>query len=119
MLSPGELASMRETLEASLPGTAVIQTRTVTSDGGGGGSATWSASGTVPCRLGPGVRQGEGEQVDGDRVTPDAQALVTVPFDAEVTESQRLAINGAVYSVTRVSDRDWKIGTRIEVRRLD
>lgn len=117
MLSAGDLESMRATLEASLPGTAIIQSKTVVSDGGGGGTASWTAAGTVACRLSP-LRSG-GETMEGDRVTPDARFAITLPWDASVTEANRLSIASEIYSVTQVMDRDWKIGTRLEARRVD
>lgn len=120
MLSAGDLASMRAEAENSLPGTAIIQTKTVTSDGGGGGTASWTAAGTVACRLSPGSDgRGGGERVDGERITPDAQFVITLPWDASVTEANRLSIDSTIYSVTEVADRDWQITKPVGARRVD
>lgn len=118
MLTTADLTSMRATLESALPGTAVIQSSAYTSDGGGAGTVAWTASGTVACRLDPNMAVW-GEDTEGERITADADFLITIPHDATIDESDRLLIDGETYSVSTVRDRTWKLGTRLEARRVD
>lgn len=53
MVSAKDLAFIRQTVNNDLPGTAVIYTRSITSDGAGGQTFTYTASGTVDARYGP------------------------------------------------------------------
>jgi head-tail adaptor len=112
MLSAGELAAMRETAETALPGTAVVSSLAFASDSGGEGTATWTPSGTVDCRIAP-IRGTEREM--GDRISADAEYVVTLPSDVTITTDSRVAISGTNYSVEAIRDRSWNLTTRVEV----
>jgi HK97 gp10 family phage protein/SPP1 family predicted phage head-tail adaptor len=99
LLSAADLTSMRGVLNDSLPDSAVIQSRTYTSDSGGGGTATWTAGGTVACRIAP--VSGD-ERAIGGRLSPDAKWIVTLPANTSVSEDQRLVISGTTYEVEAV-----------------
>jgi head-tail adaptor len=114
VLSDPELERMRVVAEQALPGTAVIQTNSFVSDGGGGGSVTWSASGTVPCRIAP---LGGDERLVGGRLSPDADSVITLPWDATVTEGSRIVSGGGTYNVENVRDRSYELTTRLEARK--
>lgn len=103
---------MRASAETALPGTAVVQSQAFASDGGGGGSQTWSASGTLACRIAP--LQGD-ERETGDRIAAYADYVVTLPFDASVDTGSRLLIDGETYNVAAIRDRSWNLTTRVEV----
>lgn len=118
MLTTADLTRMRSTVEAALPGTAVIHSGTYTSDGGGAGTIAYNPSGTVACRLDPNMAVW-GESTEGERITPEHDVLVTLPHNADVGEADRLVIAGETYNVSTIRDRSWKLGTRIEARRLD
>ena len=111
MLTDTELSGMRATALDSLPGTAVIETQAYVSDGGGGGSQSWSASGTLACRIAP-LRGDERETAD--RIAPYADYVITLPFDAGVDTDSRLLIDGDIYDVAAVRDRSWNLTTRVE-----
>lgn len=115
MLSDGEIAEMRTAAEDALPGTAVIETRTVSSDGGGGGSVAWSASGTVACRIDPASAQlGQVEQAAGSRLEPREICTVTLPADTEIDEKDRIISNGGTFTVMGVPERSWEITRRVQ-----
>jgi head-tail adaptor len=115
LLTDAELTSMRATASQALPGTAVIQSQSFASDGGGGGSLTWAAGGTVDCRLAP---LGGTEREIADRISSDADYIVTLPYDASVTTNSRLIINGGgTFNVEAIRDRSWHTSTRVEVVR--
>lgn len=114
MLTDNELDSMRAVAERALPGTAIIQTNTFTSDGGGGGSVGWAASGTVDCRIAP--LSGD-ERTIGGRVTAEADSIVTLPFGTDIAEDARLVIDGTTYNVQAIRERSYEVTTRVEVAR--
>ena len=117
MLNSAELARMRTEAERALPGTAVIQRGTLASDGGGEYTETFSAAGTVPCRVAPVVGK-EGEY--GERISSDAEFVVTLPAQTDVGTEDQLSINGfGALTVVAVRARDYEITRRVEARRLD
>lgn len=103
---------MRATAAQALPGTAVVQTQAYSSDGGGGGSIAWTASGTVDCRLAP-IRGDEREI--GDRISADADYVMTLPHDVTVTTNSRILHSGGTFNVEAVRDRSWEVTTRVEL----
>ena len=116
MLTDGELAQLRADLDLSLAGTAVISTSTWASDDGGGGSMTWSPSGTVDCRIAPAAGD---EGVSGARLHPDTEVIVTLPRGTAVTVEDRIEHDSVVYAVTNLrAPRTWEISRRVEAREI-
>ncbi len=112
VIGTGELATIRTDLERSLGGTAIVQTAVSASDSAGGGSMTWTASGTVACRLAPMA----GEEGDyADRLSSEADWIATIPAETAITAKDRLVIEGTPYSVAAVRSRDWEMLRRIEL----
>lgn len=120
MLTADELASMRDTLNDSLPDTAILQTRAWVSDGGGGGTTSWTASGTFDCRITPtGIGQGA-EQELGNKIHPETEFIVTLPASVSVDNDQQIAIGGGTFTVTEVNEpRSWEISTRVQVKEIE
>lgn len=114
MLNDAELNRMRVVAERALPGTAVIYSQQYVSDGGGGGSQTWTAAGTVSCRVAP---LGGDERLLGGRISPDADSVITLPWDASVTENSRVVTSAGTFNVEHVRDRDYELTTRLEARK--
>jgi hypothetical protein len=115
LLTDDEIAGMRATAGAALPDTAIVQAKAFVSDGGGGGSTGWTASGTLPCRISPVTGSGSDEREAGDRISANAEFVVTLPVDAVVSTEHRLVIAGDVYNVEAVRTRSWNLTTRVEV----
>lgn len=115
MLTATDLASMRATAERALPGTAVIQWGTLTSDGGGGWTEGFVASGTVACRVAP--ISGSEREV-GDRVSAESQYVITLPAETSVETDDRIVVSGVTYNVTAVRDRSWEVTRRVEARKV-
>lgn len=115
MLSESELTAMRETAGSALPGTAVVYSQQWVSDGGGGGTTTWTPSGTVSCRIAPLNGAGESEVVTGARITPEADAIVTLPYGTSITTEARLLIDGGTYNVEAIRLRHYATTVRVEV----
>jgi len=107
---------MRDTAEETFDGTAVIQAKTFVSDGGGDGTATWSPSGTVACHISPvsGL-----EREIAERITSDADWVVTVPALTTVTPRNRVVVAGTTYNIEAArAPRTWELTRRLEVTEL-
>ena len=120
MLTESELASMREVLTDSLAGTAVIFNSAFVSDGGGGGTTTWTAAGTVDCRVAPGASQGVAEENIGDRLQPETEIIVTLPSGTPITTDSQLGISSKTFAVTGLSAlRTWELSRRVEAKEIE
>jgi SPP1 family predicted phage head-tail adaptor len=115
VLSNADLTSMRATAQQALPGTAVIQSGTLTSDGGGGYTETFTPSGTVACRVAP--LSGD-ERQEGGRITTDSEYVITLPADTTVETDDRIVVGSITYNVTAVRDRSWEITRRVEAKKV-
>lgn len=102
---------MRTDAAEALPGTAIIQSQTTTSDGGGGVTQAWTAAGTVDCRIAPLTAT---EREIGERISSDADYLITLPHDASVGLNSRIVSGGGTFSVEAIRDRSWHVTTRVE-----
>lgn len=122
LLSDAQLAAMRDDVARLLPGTAILQNKTVASDGAGGGSVTWAAvtGGTVACRLDPLRRQGAGEETYGLRESAANLYQLTLPYDAPLLMDYRVLYNGVPYEVRTVDEqKDWGVSVRAVVVRVE
>jgi hypothetical protein len=116
MLTAADLASMRETIEDSLPDVAVIKTRSWVSDGGGGGTTTYTAAGTVECRVAP---ISAAEKYQGERIHPDTEYVFTFPYDAAIPGDAVITVGSINYTVTgQRSPRSWEISRRVEAKEV-
>lgn len=114
MLSAADLELMRDEAEDFLPDTAVIKTPSWVSDGGGGGTTTFTASGTISCRIMP---VSGNERIEGARLNTDTEYLVTMPHDAPVNADSVLEIGGNSFSVTNIGEpRSWAITLKVEAK---
>lgn len=116
LLTAGDIARMRDVLDQSLPDTCVIQGGTIVDDLGGGGSTTWANRGTVDCRLSP--MTGSEREV-ADRLSEDAQWLITVPAETVVDTNSRVVISGTSFEVlARRAPRSWEVATVLEAQEV-
>lgn len=115
MLSTAEIARMRTIAEQALPGTAVIQGGSLTSDGGGGWTEAFTGGGTVACRVSP---ISGNEREIGDRISADSQYVLTLPAETTVETDDRIVVAGVTYNVTAVRDRSWEVTRRVEAKRV-
>lgn len=117
MLTESELASMRAHLDLSLAGTAVISTAAWVSDGGGGGTTTYTPAGTVDCRIAPAP---SAEAVTGARLQPDTEVMITVPRGTTIDHDARVTHDGVTYAVTALrAPRTWEISRRVEAKVIE
>lgn len=120
MLTEQELASMRETMNDSLAGTATVEVSSFVSDGGGGGTTTFAAQGTFDCRIAPTTGAGGNQEfIAANRLHPDSEWVVTFPHDAEVTANDQLRHDNRVFTVLAVTDpRTFAVSLRAEVKEI-
>jgi head-tail adaptor len=114
LLSDSDVESMRATMAESFPDTAVIKTPQVVGDSGGGGTTSWTAAGTVGCRI---AAFGSGaERNIADRLAEEAEWIVSLPAETAITTSDRVTINNTDFNVIAMSaPRSWELSRRVEV----
>jgi head-tail adaptor len=115
LLDKAELAAMRATAAEALDTTAVIETSAEVSDGGGGGTTTWTPAGTVSCRVAP-VLRGQGEEVAGDRLTSISEVMLTFPAETEINHAARVLADGQLYTVLAVRGRSQEMTRRVKAK---
>lgn len=119
LLSDAEIDQMRATAEAAMPGTAVIQSRTYQSDGGGGGTAVWTPSGTAACGIAPLAASENAEPLTGGRVTPDSDWVITLPAQASISTEHRVVAGGRTFEVTALrAPRTFELTRRVEANEV-
>lgn len=107
---------MRTQQEAALPDTVYIQRLTRTSDGAGGWSAAWQTVATAKGRIAPNPRQGE--MVQGGAITAYGEYTVTLPYDTELRQDDRLQISEAQYEIKAILERSEKTALRVLVSKM-
>lgn len=113
LLSTAELTQMRHTVGAYLPGTAVLQTATRSSDSQGGQFWTYAASGTVDARLSP-ILGGEAEIAS--RISERNAFVLTIPWETAIDSDDRVVYDSVTYEVIHVRDRTpWELSRRVFV----
>src|SRR5690348_9738141 len=100
VLSATEIASMRSALETLLPDTCVYYSASITPDGQGGGTASWTAGGTVVCRL---DHTGGNRETIGESVIPANTWLLTVPQGTHLNTQMQIVHNGLTYAISDVA----------------
>ena len=113
MLSNVDLATMRATLEQSLPDTAAIQRRTLIPDGTLGFTETWTTVATVPCRVAP----ARNDEIDAAGVARTGRAQVwaiVLPANTDVLRADRVQVGSLSIEVVAVlGPRSYELGRRI------
>lgn len=105
-LSDWEIHTARETSDAFLPGTAVIQAKTATSDGQGGQTWTYAAraGGTVDARLAAENTQPRSGEIASRSATATSWVL-TIPAATTITNTDRVVFDSVTYEVLSIMTR--------------
>ncbi len=111
----------RNTVNAFLAvaGTAVIYTVAQTSDGQGGFTEGFTASGTVAARVAAAsVDQFGGQELQvGGRYSEIGSRVMTVPYNTTVSTTNRVVFNSTTYEVVEVYDRTPEtLAVRVRLR---
>lgn len=87
----------------ALSDTGQVGAGSIVSDSGGGGTASWTYGGTIPCRLDP-LTGDEG--VVGSRLHDRSTHLITVPVGTAVDGEDRFVVAGrGTFEITAVRER--------------
>jgi hypothetical protein len=115
MLNQNDYVGMQQMGAQLLPDLAVIHTRSVVNDGGGGQTETFVAGITVPCRI---ASTGGGEKGEsGSRIDDRTTHVLTIPKATVVGAKDRIVHDGVTYEVTAVRTRSWEVVRRVELMR--
>jgi head-tail adaptor len=116
MLGTAALAWMRATQQRAMPGSVVIERRTLAADAMGGFTETWAAVGTVAGRIYPQDVRSVVEPIAGAQVTEKNRWFATMPAGTDVLASDRLLYASRTWEVMRVNnDEMWQTAVRCEV----
>lgn len=116
MVTSDEIAQMRDEAELALIDSAVISRETGSSDAQGGVTSSWSAAGTVLCRVSP-MNAGAYEGERADRVSAQSEWIVTFPYGTDVTERDRFTCLGVTYEPIEVkAPRTWELTRRVRCK---
>ena len=117
MLSAGDIHLMRATVDRAMPGTAVVTTLSQVSDGMGGQTDSYAATGTVSARVD--YMSAEEAEIAG-RLAERASYVLTVTHDAGLTETDRIVHASGTYEVTAVLPvAPWDLCQRAYLSRID
>lgn len=118
-LTDGELHSMRHTIDAYLPGTAVILTAARSRDRAGGQDWVYAAAGTVDARLSPEMLRASEGPLAG-RVAEVGRWILTVPASTTIDEDDRVTYASVTYDVSEVLTRaPWELSRRVRLVEVD
>jgi hypothetical protein len=120
VLSAAELAAIRADVLTMLPDTGFVLESALTPDGMGGWTDVWGTAtgGTVVYRLDPVRGQ---ESVAGAAVQPFHTFVLTLPYNATITASNRFqATDGSTWAVKSVDEpgKSWIASVRAYVERV-
>ena len=101
MLSTDDLNTLRNTINQTLTDSATVKRVSRVSDGAGGITETWTQVGTYACRVAPAgmTRQ---EALLAEKVRDTNLIRIVMPHDADVTNDDRVMVNGQEYNVVGV-----------------
>jgi len=112
MITAAELDAMRTTLNSSLPDTAQIKRKTLTSDNAGGYTEAWNTVATVACRVSP-TGQLPQERVIAERLTATSIWTLTLPALTDVRAEDRIAVGARTFEVVGVLARSDELCRRM------
>jgi head-tail adaptor len=120
MLTTSDLSWMRDTQELIMPGTVVIERRTLTPNGMGGHTEVWAAVGTVIGRIYPRSTRGQGEVIGGAQVQSTMDWYGSMPFGTDVVAADRLLYQSRTWEVVRANnDEMWQSAVRVDLESLN
>lgn len=126
MLSTEALTGLRDIASRALPDTAQIQRPTETTDARGNTTDAFAPASTVACRVSRAGNTAD-ERILAERVTGRSAFTVYLPYDADVRETDRIAVSSSdpsfsaqTYEVVGVlSPTTWMVHVRAVCARED
>ena len=102
-LSAAQLSSISTLQDSGMPGTAIIQRKTL-SGAYGSEEGAWLAVGTVDCRMSNIDQKPGREHVAGGQVTAVVEYIYTMPLGTDVLASDRILYADRLYDVNSVNN---------------
>lgn len=112
MLTPAEMTSMRATSRTALPDACTVTRPVMASDGAGGNDATYGTVWTGACRLDPATSRQPRERALELRPSAVQEWIVTLDWNADVEETDRITIGARTFEVTLPIVRSRQIDVR-------
>ena len=109
----GLLSPIRRQAERLLPDSCTVTRITRVLNDAGGWTETTVESDAIACRLMP--LSGR-ERVLGGRVVDESDAMLTLPYDVDVTGSDRITHDGDTYEIVDIEERSQHLLTRVAIR---
>jgi head-tail adaptor len=114
-LNGGTAVQLRGLAFLALSETGNVGAGTIVSDSGGGGTASWTYGGTIPCRIDPIGDRGD-SRMTGGRIDERSTHVITVPFGTPVASANRFAITGrGTFEITAAREQTAEMVTFFEV----
>lgn len=115
MLETADLEWMREANEQLLPDTCTVKARTLTSDGSGGMTESWTTGTSYTCRVDfeTGVIQSAGGGVQSYSKT-----VLWLPHDAVVNVTDRIVWSAKNYTISSIQLDSWMTLTKVELNAI-
>lgn len=104
MLTAQELAQLRDDMVELLPGTAIISRYTSSVNDAGVAAQTYAAIGTVIARVDPATGNDVRRGVLAGREASTAFFQLTVEWDANIAEGDRVTFGGETMEITLLHD---------------
>lgn len=104
MLTARELAQLRADMVELLPGTAIIRRPTSSVNDAGVVAQTFAAVGTVIARVDPANATDFGRGVVAGREASTAYFQLTVEWDTDIAEGDRVTFGGETMEITLLHD---------------
>lgn len=110
-----QLTRMRADVANLLPDSCVIYSPSYASDGAGGGTLTYSAVGTVACRVDPiNLREQIAIQAQGEKLKSMYQ--LTLPYDTTIAANYQVVTGGKTYQVEQMDiDHSGRVSRRAKI----
>lgn len=119
LISSDDLSYMRDYAESWMPDTCQIEDFARVSDGAGGFTESWSAVGTVACRIDPTQTTEQDVKISG-KDTLRSVYLISLPYDCGLTDEHRIVCGGDIYQVLQMDNaHSGKISIRARIARYD
>lgn len=113
MLTDADMASMRATLNDSLPDLCTIRRIGITNDGAGGVTTSNTDQTNVKCRFSP-YQNTAAEDNTADHVATTHMWKVTLTAGTEITSRDRIIWDSRTFEVIGINaTRSWEIGVRL------
>ena len=112
MLTAAEITAMKTTLDASLPDSAQVSRKALTSDGAGGFTEVWTSAAAVACRIAASGQTPQ-EKAIAARLGATSVWTLTFPASTDVKVADRVIVGSRTFEVAGVLAHSWEIGRRV------